>query len=167
MLKNIFWGIALVLMFSGTSCKKSCGCEHAGACVANSCVCPDPYSGAHCDTMCQLGYEGYRCQTLSKERFLGTWNCTSTDPTGHQISFLIVFSNNPTVGEQMYLTNFNNKAYVVICTMSGKYQFDINDQTSTGSLQVDVNGYSKLSNGKLTLYIEENNVNYFATATMQ
>jgi hypothetical protein len=168
MLKNIFWAVAIAVLMVSAGCKKSCGsCGHGGTCAGNTCACPDPYSGNNCDTLCPLGQEGYMCETLSREKLIGTWNCSSADPAGNKISFLIIFSAVTNEPVEMYLTNFNDKGYVVICTMTGKDKFDIQDQTSTGTEHIDVNGYAQLNNGTLTLYIQENYINYFATATMQ
>jgi len=169
--KNIFWGIivfALIALASG--CKKSCGinCLHGGFCLGNSCSCPDPYSGHSCDTMCILGYEGYMCQTLSREKFLGTWSCTSTDQNGNRQTYLITFTTN---GYPLFmnLNNFNNDpSYPITCTLSGKYKFDINAyQQDSLATVAGISGDGNLNNGKITMYIYTANNSYLATATMQ
>ena len=166
MLKNIFLGLVLIMILVGAGCKKGCSnCDH-GTCSGNTCNCPDPYSGNNCDTMCAPGYEGYMCATYSKDKFFGTWNCSSTAPSGNKINFLIVFSDYPSVHEFMYMTNFNNDGSVVPCTLTGKYQFQVQDST-TGAVRAYFEGFANENNGLLTMYITENNVNYFATATKQ
>jgi hypothetical protein len=173
MLRNIFWIlISVVFLVTLDGCKKSCGlnCLHGGSCNGNTCSCPDPYSGNNCDTMCTLGYEGYNCQTLSKTRFFGTWSCTSKDQSGNSSTYLITFTNNTSANEFMNLNNFNNAggSHPIVCTMSGKYKFDINltDQDATNQA-AGVSGYANLNNGKITLYLNTSTNNYFANATRQ
>jgi hypothetical protein len=115
-----------------------------------------------------LGEEGYMCQTLSRTRFIGTWSCTSKDQYGNTTSYLITFTTN---GFPLFmnLNNFDqNGSYPIICTMTGKYKFDINQgqQDSLGNL-AGLNGTGNLNNGTLTMNIYTNNNQFFATATMQ
>ena len=117
--------------------------------------------------MCTLGYEGYHCGTLSKTKFFGTWNCTSSDPAGNNQTYQITFTDDAAFPEGMYLSNFNNKGYKVLCTLTGKYKFDINSQTSIGSLHANVSGNAILRGTTLTLYITEDGVSFFGTATPQ
>jgi hypothetical protein len=170
MLKNIFLGaICLLLITTISSCKKSCGinCMHGGFCLGTACSCPDPYSGYNCDTICQLGREGYMCQTLSRDRFFGTWSCTSSDQNGNSKTYPITFTSNsyPTF---MNMNNFLNSGDSIICTLTGKYKFDINSnlQDTTGPL-ANASGSCSLNNGKMTMYINTATNSYFATATMQ
>jgi hypothetical protein len=171
MLKNIFLGLSVLLLFCMiTSCKKSCGvnCLHAGVCNGNTCNCPDPYSGNNCDTFCTLGLEGYMCQTLSRERFLGTWSCKTADQLGNTQTYLITFSTNP-YNLFMNLNNFNNNGgYPIVCTLTGKYVFSIDpSQQNAQATAAGVSGSGVLTNGKLTIYLTTNTNNYFSTATKQ
>lgn len=172
MTKNIFFAcLALVLLITTISCKKSCGinCQHGGSCNGNTCSCPDPYSGYNCDTMCTLGYEGYMCQTLSRTKFLGAWNCTSTNNLGNTTSYLITFTTTPNP-LFMNMNNFNQVgSYPIVCTMTGKEQFSI-DQTQQDSLGTlaGISGSGVMQNGTLVINISENSyVSFFAKATMQ
>ena len=65
----------------------------------------------------------------------------------------------------MYLSNFNNKGYKIVCVLTGKDKFDINQQTSTGSLHASVSGNAIGRGTSITLYITEDGVSYFGTAT--
>jgi hypothetical protein len=171
-MKNIFYVIIILLLVVVVdSCKKSCGinCLHGGSCNGSSCNCPDPYSGYNCDTSCTLGLEGYMCQTLSREKFIGTWNCTSTDQNGTKSTYLITFTDN---GYELFmdLNNFNNNGgYPIICTLTGKTGFTI-DPTQQDSIAtaMGISGSGVWQNGKITINISENNyVTFFATATPQ
>ena len=176
MIKNAFF-IAICLLFTATitSCHKSCaGCMHGGSCQANSCSCPDPYSGSNCDTMCQLGQEGYMCQTLSREKFLGTWTCTSSDQTGNVKTYLITFTTNP-YSVFMNMNNFGNDGgHPLVCTLVGKYTYDIDpsEQDPSGPY-ANASGECYLKDGKITMYfntaVHSNYPNhyYFATASRQ
>ena len=147
-------------------CHKCDNCMHGGTCSGNTCSCPDPYSGNNCDTSCTLGFEGYQCQTYSRTRFLGTWNCTSNDPLGNTLSFQMVLASDSLQPVQMAMHNFNNKGYKVICTMTGKYKFDIQPQISTG-IHASVSGNGLLRGNALTVYITEDGIAYFGSATLQ
>ena len=171
MLKNILLGIICMLCIATMpGCKKSCNynCLRGGYCVGSVCSCPDPYSGTSCDTLCQLGLEGYMCLTPSRNKFLGTWSCTSTDQAANAKTYLISFSedSNHVV---MHMNNFNNiGGYPIICTMMGKTTFDVSEplQGTSGPF-VGISGDGKLDNGKLTIYMSTPSNNYFVTATKQ
>ena len=172
MRKNIFIVlIGLMLIITIASCNKSCGvnCEHGGTCNGNSCNCPDPYSGYNCDTMCVLGLEGYMCQTPSCEKFFGTWNCTSTDQSGNSKSYLITFTAN-SYNIFMDMNNFDQVgSYPIICTMTGKEQFSIDQtQQTTQGTAAGISGSGQFNNGTLIINISENaGVSFFARATKQ
>ena len=169
MVKKIFVVlIGFAFIASSTSCKKSCdNCLHGGFCaVGGGCACPDPYSGANCDTLCTVGLEGYMCQTPSKNKFFGTWHCTSKNSAGVAQTYNVTFSDDPTYAFFMNLNNFNNDGSIITCTMTGKYKFDINGPSTNGAIHVPVSGYCSFNGGTLTLYINENGVDYFGTASM-
>ena len=160
-----------MLIVTAIGCKKSCGinCLHGGSCDGSTCSCPDPYSGYNCDTMCTLGLEGYMCQTLSRDKFLGTWSCTSTNQSGNKQTYLITFTTN-SYDLFMNLNNFNNNGgYPIICALTGKDQFSINQgqQDSAGNA-IGLSGSGQLQGGKVVINITENGgVSFFATATPQ
>jgi len=171
MLKNIFLGLAgLLLIATVSSCKRSCPihCYYGGSCVNNVCQCPDPYSGNNCDTLCPQGQEGYMCQVLSRDRFLGgAWSCTSSDQSGISKTYLITFTAN-SYPLFMNMNNFNQSGDSIICTLSGKYKFDINNylQDSVGPF-VNANGQASMSDGKITMNIQTATNTFFATAVRQ
>ena len=176
MIKNIFQGaICLLFILSITSCHKTCtSCMHGGSCQANTCSCPDPYSGSNCDTMCELGTEGYMCRTLSREKFLGTWSCTSSDQTGNAKTYLVTFSTN-SYPLFMNMNNFGNDGgHPLVCTMVGKNTYDIDpSQQDPAGPYANASGECYLKEGKITMYfntaVHSNVPNhfYFATATRQ
>jgi hypothetical protein len=109
------------------------------------------------------------CSTLSREKFLGTWSCTSTDQSGNTKSYLVTFTAN-NYDLFMNLNNFNNTGgYPIICTLTGKTGFSI-DQTQQDSLATaaGISGSGNLQTGKLVINISENNnVSFFATLSRQ
>ncbi len=169
MIKHFFlWSLFIILIVSAVGCSKTCSsCNSVGTCSSTGCSCPDPWSGAHCDTQCTIGYEGYHCQTFSKTKFFGTWSCTSAPPSANSQTFFMTFTD--TVGGDVFmkLNNFNNKGYTVQCVMTGKDKFEVNLQTTTTSPHHEVTGFASMFNGKITLYITEDHIDYFATAYKQ
>lgn len=169
MLRNILGVLICLAILSG--CKKACSvnCMHGGTCNGNTCSCPDPYSGYNCDTMCTLGLEGYMCQTQSREKFIGTWSCTTTDQSGNTKTYLITFTDN-SYDLFMNMNNFNqNSSYPIVCTMTGKYVFSIDpNQQDSLATSMGVSGSGELKNGLLVINISENGgVSFFAKATKQ
>ena len=156
--------VAVLLLLAGSGCSKGCGgdCLHGGTCNNGVCGCIDNWFGDHCDTQCTLGYEGRYCTTLSRDKFIGTWNCQSNG-----VSFLIDFTPDNTQPEYMFLRNFNNKGYTMRCTLTGITKFDINPQTATGTIHALVSGNAQMNGSSLIIYLSEDNVQYFATATKQ
>jgi hypothetical protein len=154
------------------SCKSVCDkvtCLNSGTCdeATGLCKCQGQFSGPTCDTLCPIGYEGSHCDTLSKTKFFGTWDCTVPNTSGGTTSFVvkIVDDLGPTNWSYMFIQNFNNHGYSVMCNMLGKKKFEINDQKSTGtSIKYQVSGSGQLQNDStLIVYINEDGVNYQAT----
>ena len=175
MLKNLFLVVFIGALLIISGCKKSCGlnCLHAGSCDGTVCSCPDPYSGITCDTVCTLGKEGYMCQTLSREKFIGTWSIRTADQSGNIQNYLITLTNNP-YELFMNLNNFNNGGAVsignfsIVCTLTGKTGFSIDaNQQNAQATAAGVLGSGVLSNGKLTINIYTHSNSYFCTATKQ
>lgn len=164
--KNILTLLITLLLLAAAGCHRCDQCQHGGTCAGNGCSCPDPYSGRNCDTTCQLGLEGYNCATPSKIKFFGIWNCTSKDAMGNSQSYQITFSDT-TNAVKMVMQNFNNKGYKVVCTLTGKEKFDVQQQFSTGGLRATVSGNATLRGGSLTMYITEDGATYFGTAKLQ
>lgn len=168
MQKNIFVAfLTTIILLLAVGCHRCDNCLHGGSCDGNGgCSCVDPWSGRNCDTSCVLGLEGYNCATPSKVKFFGVWNCTSKDPLGNSQSYQIKFSDT-TNAVKMVMQNFNNKGYKVVCTLTGKEKFDVQEQFSTGGLRATVSGNAILRGGTLTLYITEDGATYFGTAKLQ
>ena len=53
------------------------------------------------------------------------------------------------------------------CTLTGITKFDINAQISTGPIHASVSGNAQMNGSSLIIYLSEDNVQYFATATKQ
>ena len=169
MLKNIFvFILSLALIAASAGCKKSCDqCQHGGTCdTKGGCSCPDPWAGSNCDTFCDVGMEGYQCQTPSKEKFFGTWQCTSTSASAPSQTYILTLADDSTYAFFMTMKNFNNEGSRITCTLTGKYKFEINQQI-VGATHLPVSGYGNLNGSKLTVYINEGGIDYFGTATRQ
>lgn len=164
---NIFLILSIfLLLLIATGCKKTCGdCVH-GSCSGPVCACPDPWSGVNCDTQCAPGLEGYGCLTLSRTHFTGTWSCTATDPSNNKTNFLITFADHPVVPEWMFMNNFLNNGSQVICILTGKFQFQVQDTSHVGAT-VYIDGFANYNNGTMTMYMNVNGIQYFTTAVKQ
>jgi hypothetical protein len=91
---------ALFSLISLSSCKddkcKAVVCAYGGVCQDDgSCICP-------------IGYEGERCETISRDKFKGTWSVTE-DGTGSNPALYAVSVENGNNIDDVKIRNFNNK----------------------------------------------------------
>jgi len=120
-----------------TSCNKNkCDnviCLNLGVCNGGSCVCP-------------TGFEGNRCQTLSRDKFIFTYNggdsCSTKINTIYPIYILAVLSDSLEMNMKNFLNNPQDSA---VCTIQSTDSFTFigsnNSTTYTGT--------GKLSNDSL------------------
>lgn len=107
---------------------KDVTCVNGGTCVSGTCNCP-------------TGYEGATCATLSREKFLGTYNGTETCTVGSD-NYSITLSSN---SEEVKLTyqNVYNQGFSAVCTITKTNEFTFNTTTNgvtysgTGTLNVN------------------------------
>jgi hypothetical protein len=143
-LLTVFLTIAAFTAVVYTACKKDhCNnvlCLNGGACDGGNCV-------------CLQGYEGDRCQTLSREKFIFTFNggdtCSNGDSIYNQypISFLAIASNPVEMNMKNILNNSQDSA---VCTMQTADSF-----TFIGSNNSTVySGTGTLNNDTLRLYYQ-------------
>jgi hypothetical protein len=108
------------------------------------------------------------CQTLSREKFIGTWSCRTSDQSGSVTNYLLTITDD---SYQLFMdmNNFNNSGgYPIICTLTGKYKFDINtSQQGSQGMAAGVSGYGQMQNGSLVIYLNTNTSSYFTTGTRQ
>ena len=107
-------GVAAIATIGMASCDTDpCAdvtCENNGVCLDGDCVCEDGFGGTDCatdycaeltcdatggvatavtggcDCVCNEGYEGEDCATLSRDKFLGSYDVTSTCTSGQWVS---------------------------------------------------------------------------------
>ena len=121
-------GIFSAVIYSACS-KDRCNnvvCLNGGACNSGSCT-------------CLAGYEGIRCATLSRDKFIFTFNgadtCSNNDLFVNQyhVGFLAIASNPVEMTMTNFLNNINDSA---ICTMQAPDSFTFigsnNSTTYTG-----------------------------------
>lgn len=157
--------ISILILLVANSCKQDCKdvtCQNGGECTTGGiCNCSGRWGGLYCDSLCPLGYDGNYCTTLSKTKFIRTWNAsTSSSVTGTVQHPLYVTSGGGP--EKIVITNFNNEGFSMIGYMSGKDKFDIVSQNATGTYTGNVNGSGRMSGENMTIDLTKQGVNYFA-----
>jgi len=143
-MRNIFLAafltIIVVTAVSYTACNKNhCSnvvCMNQGVCDNGNCVCP-------------VGFEGSRCETLSRDKFIYTYNggdtCGTAGYRQYPIYLLAVTSNPRELTMKDFLANLNDSA---ICTMESTDSF-----TFIGSNNgTTYSGTGKLSHDSLKMY---------------
>jgi hypothetical protein len=144
--------VAVVSAITYTSCKKdACNnvvCLNQGTCDGGNCTCP-------------VGYEGLRCDTLSRNKFVFTYNGGDTCGsiyTQYPISLYAV-STNPL---ELTMKNFlNNPDDSAICTIQSTDSFTfIGANNST-----TYTGWGRLRNDSLlmTYSVEHDTTSYVCT----
>lgn len=110
-------------------------CLNLGTCYGGNCVCP-------------TGFEGNRCQTLSRDRFLATYqgsdSCTGNVRSNFPLYILAVLSDSIEMNMKNFLGNTNDSA---ICTIQSTDSFTfIGSNNST-----TYTGWGKMRNDSLWL----------------
>lgn len=137
-------------------------CENGGTCAIDTlgqvyCECPTGFLGAFCqdadpcvllscpetatceiiddvaNCICNLGYEGEECEIEIREKYLGTYNATSTCDNEPEFSYELTISANPDKVNRMDFDNINNLGLTF-------YGIVLKDSTFVVPLQMDVNG---------------------------
>lgn len=151
-LVSAFVAIASLVVISYTACNKdkchNVMCLNKGTCDGGICECP-------------VGYEGLRCDTLSRDKFVFTYNGgdTCSNYLGHYhqypIQLLAIASNPFELTMKDFIGNLNDSA---ICTIRSRDSF-----TFIGANNgVTYTGWGKLSNDSLwmTYSVEQDTVSY-------
>lgn len=90
----------LTAVFTLSSCKED-KCK-AVVCAYNG-VCQDDGS-----CLCQIGYEGERCETITREKFKGTWTVTEDGTQSNPARYAVSVENGENINE-IRIRNFYNK----------------------------------------------------------
>jgi hypothetical protein len=122
-------------------------CLNRGVCNSGICTCP-------------VGYEGVRCETLSRDKFLFTYNghdlCgDSSKYTQYSVYFLAVLHDST----EMVIKNFlNNLDDSVICTIQSTDSFTFIGANNSTTFT----GYGHLSNDSLHMayHVEHDTIQY-------
>lgn len=97
-----FMALAGVFSFGMTSCKedlcKATVCAYEGTCNDDgSCT-------------CLIGYEGERCETISKDKFKGTWTVSEKGSITNAATYATSIEDRSEHGiDDVVIRNFNNK----------------------------------------------------------
>jgi len=121
-----------------TSCNqdecKDVVCQNGGTCNEDdgSCACP-------------TGYEGDLCQTLSRDKFIGTYSGTEQCSQGNDAYTITIATNSDQL--RLTLTNLYNQNFTAIATVTGTNTFSF-----TGSqASTNFNGTGTLTNNQLSV----------------
>ncbi len=103
-----------------TSCNKDeCKdvvCKNGGTCVAGVCSCP-------------TGYEGTNCETLSRDKFVGTYVGTEICSVGTDNYSITVAANSDNL--KITMTNIYNEGFSAVGTVTGKNTFSFSGSSGT------------------------------------
>ena len=166
-MKTMFYSALLMLTLTvlGAGCKAGCKdvrCQNSGVCqTGGTCECKGRWGGKFCDSLCAIGYEGTYCNIPSRNKFVRTWNATtSSNSTGvvtHQL-----FVTNGLIVQQIIINNFNNEGYAVVGTMLDYDKFEILPQNATGNYIGAVSGSGYLNGSNMAINLTKQGVDYFA-----
>ncbi len=91
--------IAAFSAVTSTSCEpdkcKAIVCAYGGVCKEGTCICP-------------AGYEGYQCETITRDKFKGTWTVFENGTVTNSAKYDVVIDFGATMTE-MSIKNFYNK----------------------------------------------------------
>ncbi len=95
-----------------------------------------------CDKECEIGYEGSNCKTLSREKFVGTWNGTEACTTGNDTYQLTITAAGDDI--KLNYSNLYNENYSGQGTMTGTNTFSFSGEnggaTWSGTGSIDGSG---------------------------
>lgn len=152
-----------LLLLQLNACRKGCKnveCQNGGECFNGSCRCEGRWSGLYCDTLCPIGFEGRYCASLSRTKFIRTWNATTFSTNGTNQHPLYVTAGS--FAEQIVISNFNNEGFTVTASMLDYDKFEILPQNATGSYTGSVEGSGYMNGQKLGINLTKQGIDYFA-----
>jgi hypothetical protein len=139
-------------------------CQNSGECQSGgSCDCKGRWGGANCDSLCAIGYEGTYCNIPSRNKFVRTWNATTSSPGTGVVHHALYVVNGPII-QQVIIVNFNNEGDTIVGTMLDYDKFEILSQHATGNYTGIVNGsgYLNGSNMAINLTKQAEGIDFFA-----
>ncbi|HLP50986.1 MAG TPA: hypothetical protein VK154_08905 [Chitinophagales bacterium] len=164
-MKSFLFSVLLVIAFAISGCKPGCkdvSCLNDGECIAGgTCQCEGQWGGMYCDSLCPQGYEGIYCNIPSRNKFIRTWNATTSSPSTGMKEHSLFVTTGPIV-QQILITNFNDEHFTVVGTITGKSKFDIMSQNATGNFTGVVVGSGYLNGDNMAINLTKGGVDYFA-----
>lgn len=132
-IRNIAFSALLAVgaftMVTYTACTKDeCKdvvCQNGGTCVTGTCNCP-------------TGYEGTNCETITRDKFVGTYTGTENCTVGSDTYSITIDKNSDDL--KMTYKNVYNQNYSAVCTVTNTTTFTFNETqngatfTGTGTL---------------------------------
>lgn len=147
------------------SCQKKCAeCKNGATCTQKkTCICKGQWDGPFCDTLCPIGYEGDSCQILTKDQFIGTWDC-STTATDNSSSLHLIQVSNENYFVWVKFSNMIDQGFSLRGTITAKKRIEFYEQNAQGGFTGKVDGSAVINGDEMTINIRKGNVDYFTKA---
>ena len=127
--QSFFIGTFLISAFLINSCKDACkdvSCLNGGICIDGICDCLEGYSGTNCEIEdpclnvtclnggtcdsgvcdCPDGYEGTDCGTVTRDKFLGSWDGSESCTISGNTDYTIVITTSSKAVDKITIDNF-------------------------------------------------------------
>jgi hypothetical protein len=134
--------VSMVYMSCNNDKCKTIVCAYGGVCNQGSCICP-------------TGYEGTNCETISSDKFLGTWQVLEKGSTTNAAQY-VVSINQGTPINTVTITNFYNFFLTPIKAFVNHDTITIPNQQIQGKVIVG-SGYI-YSNTTSVTYVQYGNI---------
>ncbi|MCB9063767.1 MAG: calcium-binding EGF-like domain-containing protein [Chitinophagales bacterium] len=143
-IRNIaFTAIASFAVFSMvtyTACNKDAckdvTCNNGGTCINGTCACPD-------------GYEGTNCETITREKFLGTWKGSDVCNNNTYNVTLTVSSSSDEVRALVNNPGGFGNSITITGRVSGTNKLTFSDQSAGGTGRI-LNGTMTFNGSSMT-----------------
>lgn len=111
---------AMTAAITITSCKQdkcqSVVCAYDGVCQSDG------------SCLCKIGYEGERCETITRDKFKGTWSVTEDGSTSSPAFYAVSVENGESI-DQVLIRNFYNRYNGEVVALVKKDTLIIGKQT--------------------------------------
>lgn len=147
------------------SCQKKCAeCKNGATCTKKkTCICKGQWDGPFCDTLCPIGYEGDSCQILTKDQFIGNWDC-STTATDNSSSLHLIQVSNENYFVWVKFSNLIDQGFSMRGTITAKKRIEFYEQNAQGAYTGKADGSVTINGDEMTINIRKGGVDYFTKA---